>query len=238
MAKYRNDKDLAFLQYMSNEQLGVLVRYLTIDKDGKQRYSEGLTSNSEFKQANGNYKKVWPLIAAEIQLYGGDSVVNLFRGTGILYREILIDVCKKMNLEDIDFDRDDTEFIEHKMLMHLFLKVWDEMSEEDRNEIKRNLNIDISSSAADILHLIADGGIISYQIGIIIATIVARIMGTAIPTFFAGRIAAFALGPIGIAVATLMTVPLISGAAYRVTMPVVIQVAVMRQEYEQLKKQV
>lgn len=238
MAKYRNDKDLAFLQYMSNEQLGVLVRYLTIDKDGEKRYSEGLTSNSEFKQANGNYKKVWSLIAGEIQLYGGDSIVNLFRGTGVLYREILIDVCKKMNIEDISFDIDDTEIIEHKMLMHLFLKAWDEMSEEDRDEIKRNLNIDSSFSGADILHLIADGGIISYQISIIIATIVARIMGAAIPTFVTSRVATLALGPIGIALATLMTVPLISGAAYRVTMPVVIQVAVMRQEYEQSKKQI
>lgn len=73
-----------------------------------------------------------------------------------------------------------------------------------------------------------------------VATITSEVLdwflGAAVPTFFAGRVATLALGSIGIALVTLMTVPLISGAGYRVTIPVVIQVAVMRQEYEQSKR--
>jgi uncharacterized protein YaaW (UPF0174 family) len=41
------------------------------------------------------YKNSWKAIAAEIQLFGGDTVANLFRGKGVMYREVLEDVAKK-----------------------------------------------------------------------------------------------------------------------------------------------
>ncbi len=40
-------------------------------------------------------------------------------------------------------------------------------------------------------------------------------------------------GPIGLAITTILTVPAISGAAYRVTIPSVIQIAYMRRAYEE-----
>ncbi|HED1572153.1 TPA: DUF3944 domain-containing protein [Morganella morganii] len=89
---YRNDKDLELLRYADNEMLSILVKYLTIDKDGTTRFTETLTGDKQFKAAQGNYQQVWQLIAGELQHFGGDTLVNLFRRSGVKYREILIDV--------------------------------------------------------------------------------------------------------------------------------------------------
>ncbi|TYL47319.1 DUF3944 domain-containing protein [Marinomonas sp. IMCC 4694] len=75
--KYKEDKDLAFLRYADNEMLDILVKHLTLDKDGKKRKSESLIGNKDFIEANGDYRKVWQLIGAEIQHYGGDTIEHL-----------------------------------------------------------------------------------------------------------------------------------------------------------------
>lgn len=232
MAKYKHDQDLEFLQHVSNEQLEILVSYLIKDKDGKKRYTESLTSNSEFKQAAGNYQKVWRLIATEIQLSGGDSIVNFFRNTGVLYREILIDVCKKLNIKNLDY-HEKTEDIEKKLISELFSKAWEEFSESEREELKKELDINPNASLSDVLRRAGATSVISYQISYIVAAMMARSMSGPIVTVFTGRVAAFALGPI---VAGLSLLPVISGPAYKVTVPLVIQISAMRQEYLQSYK--
>ncbi|MBQ1425597.1 MAG: hypothetical protein IIZ03_01580, partial [Succinivibrionaceae bacterium] len=44
-----------------------------------------------YKKYGDQYDKYWKRIAAEFQYFGGDSIVNTFRGSGVLYREILTD---------------------------------------------------------------------------------------------------------------------------------------------------
>ena len=73
--------------------LAPLVRCLTIDDDGKKRRTEQLTATPEHAEHGTEYTKYWQRIAEELQLYGGDSVRNRMRGHGVLYREILRDVC-------------------------------------------------------------------------------------------------------------------------------------------------
>lgn len=55
---YRNDKDLELLRYADNEMLSILVKYLTIDKDGKTRFTETLTGDKQFKAAQGSLSRV------------------------------------------------------------------------------------------------------------------------------------------------------------------------------------
>lgn len=234
--KYRKDKDLEFLRYASNEMLGVLVTYLTTDKDGKKRYTETLTGDKQFQTANSNYQLVWQQIAGELQHFGGDTLVNLFRRSGVEYKEILVDVCKKLSIKT-DYKADAVD-IEQALLAKLFQDSWEKMTKSERDALRKELKIDASlasgAALAAIIAAIRMGGYMSYQISLIVANAVAR---TIIGHGFAsaagagmGRALAVVAGPIGIAFSVLMTVPAISGPAFRVTLPSVVQIAAMRQQ--------
>ncbi|MCD9489952.1 DUF3944 domain-containing protein [Photobacterium phosphoreum] len=234
--KYRKDKDLEFLRYTNDEMLGVLVTYLTTDKDGKTRYTETLTGDKQFQAANGNYQQVWQKIAGELQYFGGDTLVNLFRRSGVEYKEILIDVCKKLSIKT-DYKSDAID-IEQALLAKLFQDSWEKMTESERDILRKELKIDTSltSSAAlaTIIATIRMGSFMSYQVAIIVAnavatTLLGRSLTLAANASLARAIGIFT-GPIGIAITILLTVPAISGPAFRVTLPSVIQIAAMRQQ--------
>src|SRR6266480_2780872 len=96
--KYRKDSDLEFFKDCSASDLDPLVLILTRDKEGMPRWTEQLTSHPRFQQCTPNHKKYWELIAAELQCFGANTVVThvLRGGQGVLYREILMDVCNKL----------------------------------------------------------------------------------------------------------------------------------------------
>ena len=93
------DNDLLFLRNADSSDLKVLVDYLTKTKDGENRLTEKLTKTE-------NYKMFYPDrlqlmaddIATELQLYGGNTFMNILRGHGVEYRELLIDVCKRLKV--------------------------------------------------------------------------------------------------------------------------------------------
>ncbi|CAM4293301.1 MULTISPECIES: DUF3944 domain-containing protein [Lelliottia] len=236
MGKFRADKDLELLRYSDNEMLEVLVKYLTTDKDGSTRYTESLTGEKAFQAVGKDYKQAWQLIGAELQHFGGDTFVNLFRGNGVMYKEILTDVCKKLSVKT-DFSAEVVD-IEQALLAKLFSDSWEKMSEEERKKIRSELKIDgnLASSAAltSIITAIRMGGFMSYQVAMIVANAVARaVLGRGLTLAanagLARMIGVFA-GPIGIAITALLTIPAISGPAFRVTLPAVVQIAAMRQQ--------
>lgn len=77
---YKLDQDLEFLQYMGSESLDSLVEILIRDKDGELRFTESITSNDLYKRFVPQHSNYWELIAAELQSFGGNSFVNVFRG--------------------------------------------------------------------------------------------------------------------------------------------------------------
>ncbi|EAH5437941.1 DUF3944 domain-containing protein [Campylobacter jejuni] len=93
---YRYDKDLEFLKELSSPELDELVKILTHDKDGKVRFTEELTNNDLYKKHYSDHKEYIELILEEFQKFGGNSILNIFRGGGVLYNEILRDVAKKL----------------------------------------------------------------------------------------------------------------------------------------------
>ena len=96
---YREDLDLNFLKNCENDDLDILVKYLISDKDGNKRLTEELTTHERFKKDNPNHKVYWDLIAAEVQCYGANTFATILRGgQGVLYKEILIEVCEKMKV--------------------------------------------------------------------------------------------------------------------------------------------
>ncbi|EJP3283133.1 DUF3944 domain-containing protein [Vibrio parahaemolyticus] len=233
---YKQDKDLELLRYADNDMLGVLVNYLTTDKDGKTRYTETLTGDKQFQAAQGDYQQVWQQIAGELQHFGGDTLVNLFRRSGVEYKEILIDVCKKLSIKT-DYKAEAVD-IEQALLAKLFADSWEKMTKFQRVELQKELKIDssLASSAAltSIITAILMGGNTSYKISMLLADGVSKtILGSGLMTaggIAFGRAIGVLTGPIGLAVTALLTVQSISGPAFRVTLPAVIQVAAMRQQ--------
>lgn len=230
------DDDLKFLAKCHNDDLKVLTDYLTTDKDGKERITEGLTSTEAYKICYpDNLNDIWDDVAHELQLFGGNTLLNIFRGHGVPYREILIDACKKMK---VNFNKDARiEFIEDSLLRKCLEDSIENMSAEELQQLVQTMNIKTAnySKEAMIVALqvaIRTGGFTPYKIAVVVANAVCRALlgrGLAIATNAAlTRYMAIFAGPIGWLLTVIWTAVDIAGPAYRVTIPCCIQIAYMR----------
>ncbi len=95
---YRYDSDLEFLKQLESSDLLDLFDALVYDEDGTLRMNEELTNSTEYKRYGRDYAKYPERIAEELQRYGGNSFANFFRGEGVLYKEILCDVCDHLKV--------------------------------------------------------------------------------------------------------------------------------------------
>lgn len=233
--KFRQDPDLIFLKYCDNEDLDVLVEYLTQNKKGENRLNAQLVKEDKYKEFHPDHQKYWDLIGAELQTYGGNSFANAIRRKGVPYREVLIDVCKKMKVE---FNKNSSvETIEQNLLIKILTDSIDEMNEEELIKVVEDLklNTDLLTNQAVLAELqktIKKGGLKPFHIAAIVANAIARqLLGRGIAiagnVAFTRIIGVFA-GPIGMAVVGLLAVVDLAGPAYRVTIPSVVQVAYMR----------
>lgn len=133
------DKDLLFLEECSNDQIKMLADILVYDKDGKTRNTESLTKSHQFVECYpNNLKKALPLIIDEFQRFGGDSIMNIIRGGGVCYREILQDVCKKVGAK---FNKEASiESIENCLLEKILVTSVEKMSDEDIVRLSNGLS--------------------------------------------------------------------------------------------------
>lgn len=232
MNKITNDKDLMFLYNCSNDNLKLLANAIIYDKDGKKRWSSKGVANEEFDKAynNNDIKSLLPIIIDELQRYGGNSFLNICRGHGVSYKEILIKVCKQYN---VNFNKDaSTELLERFLLQKILLISAEKMTDED----VRHLG-DINTRSKDLLlknitlfHL-GDPLIIK-----MITTAVIQIaqknglkmLGGVVAKFAGGRAFALLTGPVGWGLASIWTLFDIAGPAYRVMIPATITIAYLR----------
>lgn len=250
---YRNDPDLRFLEDLSNMALEPLFEVLTKDKDGEVRLTEELTNHDRVVASHPDHHQYWDLIAAEIQCFGANTFATVLRGgEGVLYREVLTDVCDKMK---VNYSRGNDDgggggggagsrsTPVDRLEMYLLMKVLEDatakMSVEELKEICGELGISPKSytRAAVILliwEIILKDPRIYYKIAVIVANAVAKAMigrglGLA-ATATLSRSLAIVAGPVAWVLLTLWTLLDIAGPAYRVTIPAVIVVAYLRQE--------
>lgn len=238
---YRTDFDLEFLGNLKSKDLDDLVYCLTHDKDGETRFTEELTFSTEYKLHFPNHNKYWELIAAELQCFGANSFVTMFRGgKGVLYREVLMDVCDKLK---VNYSKDaKTAFIEDNLLLKILRDALDKMSPEDLKALAKELNIDDLNYSAEALlgafqAIFRAGGFKSYQLTLIIANAISRaLLGKGL-TFATNASLAKTMsiltGPVGWVITGAWTLIDIAGPAFRVTLPAVIQIAVLRKKYSQ-----
>lgn len=246
---YRYDSDLAFLENIKSDDLNDLVYCLTHDKDGDSRLTEELTMSDLYITHNPDHQKYWEQIAAEIQCFGANTFATMFRGgKGVLYKEVLIDVCDKMK---VNYNKDSsTEKIENNLLMKILTDALEKMTPEELKELAEAVgieNVSVMNAEAFVgvfQAVFRAGGFKSYQLTLIIVNAILKaLIGRGLS--FAGNAAltrtmAILIGPIGWVITGLWTAVDIASPAYRVTIPAVIQVAALRQKnlYENQAEQV
>ena len=233
---YRFDPDLEFLRTVENYDIDILVNYLIKDKDGNIRLTEELTHSDQYKKNAPNHHAYWKLIAAELQCFGANTWMTFLRGgKGVLYREVLIDVCDYMKVR---YDKKATvDQIERSLLFCIIQKSLNEMSQEELENIVKELdleflkweNINIKTVSSAIQESIKNNGDTAYKMAFTVANATANaILGRGISlvanTGSSKSIGLFA-GHIGLLFD-------IAGPAYRVTVPSVIHVAYLRLLYK------
>ena len=145
--KYREDPDLAFLKRCEAEDLETLFWYLTHDSEGNSHRSGALMKHPDIDIALSEdppaYHDIWELMAAELQLFGGNTFSNAFRRKGVPYRELLCDVCGVLKVK---IDKSAAAFeIESAMLQHVFKQSWENLSDEERLSLLVELELDPES---------------------------------------------------------------------------------------------
>lgn len=231
-----HDADLnPVLENANNEQLEVLVAIL------KKKLSETLSIEDRYKEHYPDHQKYTDLIAKEIRDFGGNSIANVFRGEGPPYREIVCDVAKALKAH-VD-RRSDIDQIEAAILATILSKAFEKMSEENREALLRevgrsNRSALAGGSVAAFLAIFNAGGFASYKLMLIVVNaVVSGAIGRGLPLVAnaaLARVMGIATGPVGWALTTLITLVQIAGPSYKVTIPSVAYVAMLRRTQDQL----
>ena len=239
---YRKDPDLEFLADVPSDDLDALVRILTKDADGDARLTEELTKHDRYKESSPDHHAYWDLIAAEIQCKGANTMATLFRGgKGVLYKEVLTDVCDKMK---VNYNRDSSvETIERHLLMKVLIDSMEKMSPEEIKEVCDDLGLSPMryTPEAVTIALQTAGGFASYRIALIVANAVAQALiggGLSLVANVAltRLVSAFA-GPIGWTLSAAWLLVDIAGPAYRIIIPAVIMVAYLRENAKSIEEE-
>ena len=225
---YLNDSDLDFLQHCSEEQLANFARLLTHNEKGKTRLSSVLMRNELFKSMEGHpeqHRRNGQLIAGELQHFVGDSIANKLRGHGKLYRAILLDVSKRLKLKA---DKEMSTFeIEQQLLEQFLRNTWKNMDEEHKQEFLHAVDVRVNE-LEELLPLLMKDKLLAKGVSHLLSSQLTRILRThaAMSVLGHGLLRGAGLGgPVG---AALNGVKAVSGSAYRVTIPAVLQIACLR----------
>jgi uncharacterized protein YaaW (UPF0174 family) len=249
---YRYDNDLKFLGKCTNEELRDLFALLTRDpKDNSERITSSLTTSDEYKKYGSDYSKYWQRIAEELQLYGGNTFANIFRGsTGVLYREILEDVAKGLKVTYAKASS--TQEIEDAVIEKILSDVFSKMSEEEIKEFFSEISEDddvlkrtISSydtnnvpwrkiSMSLVRQILKAGGFATYRLSLIAVNFMwkklfGKGLSLAMNRGLTKMIGNLLSGPIAL-ILNAWIIADIAGPATRVTVPAVMLIATLRKK--------
>ena len=232
----KEDRDLQFLAYCNSNDLKTLVDLMTYDKNGDIRLTEQLTNTDAYlRYYPDQLNCMWQEIANELQRFGGNTLANLWRRGGVCYREILKDVCRKM---EVYFrGEESTEDLEKALLEKVCLEAIDKMPEEELREMAEQLGIGGKKprkyAMVFALQLaVKKGGPVFIRIVAYVTSMISRmLLGRSL--FMVGgnllnKVLGVLGGPVGWAITLGWTAVDLASPAYRVTIPCVIQVACMR----------
>lgn len=228
---YRYDPDLDFLRDVPSSDLDPLVEILI-----KSGLTEELTKSGSYIRHHPDHRIYWDLIAAEIQCFGANSFATVFRGgQGVLYKEVLTDVCDKLK---VNYNESaEVETIERNLTMKVFTDAMEKMSPRELKETCDGLGLRPQRYTAEAVAVAAQvairvGGFTAYKVSVIVANgvakaLIGRGLAFAANAALTRSISIFA-GPIGWALMGAWMFVDLAGPAYRVTVPAAIMVAYLR----------
>ncbi|MCQ2746455.1 DUF3944 domain-containing protein [Helicobacter pylori] len=233
---------MEFLKRLSSNDLKDLFDVLVYDEDGTLRMNEELTNSTEYKRYGSDYAKYPRRIAEELQCYGSNTFINFFRDEGVLYKEILCDVCDHLKVNY--HEESPTSLIEKNILSKLLKDSLERMSKEDLEKLRHELsmtNIDkvIGENKqvliASVLTLFKAGGSHSYALAVSVAdAMVRQTLGHGLSSVV-GKVAlkktlGILAGPIGWVITGALVSINLAGPAYRVTVPACVLVVALRKK--------
>jgi uncharacterized protein YaaW (UPF0174 family) len=143
----------------------------------------------------------------------------------------------------VNFDKQrEVEFIEQQILLKMLETAWEKMADEEKEKFMKGLGDEYQSMPIPkhfpmpfIQSLIRLGGFFPYKLAVIVANGIAKsLLGRGL-SLAAGaaltRSMAIFTGPIGWAITAIGTIYDIASPAYRVTIPCVLHIAMLRQKY-------
>ena len=161
-------------------------------------------------------------ITSEIQLMGGNSVANLFRGHGVAYKEIVLDVAENIGVNKYVLSRkgNSVASMEIEIIERLFARFEEKMNEPDRENLSRKLET-VSGNARHILlartllpHLLKEFDL-QGAVELALIIVASRAVTAWVPV----------VGWLSAGVGTLLE---LSSTAYSVTIPCVVMIGLIR----------
>lgn len=163
--------------------------------------------------------------------------MNLIKGgKGVLYKEVLCDVCDKMK---VNYNKSSSvKRIEENLLMKILQTTLEKMTPEELKKLAIEMGLknveefNPQKITAAFIYMFNLGGFTSYKITLIIVNAVMRALfghGLKLAANAAlARWVSILTGSVGVAITSIWTLIDIAGPAYRVTIPAVIQIAYLR----------
>lgn len=228
--------DLAFLAKASNDDLLVLCDIVTKERDGSFRITETLSETRAYRRYYPtDIRKMLPELLHEFRLFGGNSVLNFFRGEGPEYFEILCDVASKCKVSSYR-NAGCSETVEELLLGKIVREAFGKLPDEKLSQLMQEVGAGVRrfSRRSGIMSLerrCKDGSpqgfmLLTYVVSVAMSQFSERNIeipsGVALlpPT-------AIMLGPLSLLVGLVS----IAGPAYSVTVPGVLYIAYLRQKY-------
>lgn len=227
-----SDIDLVpLLRKCTNEDLDPLVQYIL----QKGWLSSELDITEVYQKNQPNHTAYVDEICSEIQRFGGHTIANWIRGgEGASYQNIVCSVAKRLK---VNFNEHrEVEVIEEQILLKFLEKAWEKMSEVEKRDLSKSLpkgtKIGKEFPFIAFQAVFKAGGFKSYQIMLIVANAMWKfIFGKGLPLVANAALARWAsvlTGPVGLAISSIWTIYDLGGPAYRVIIPCVIHIAMLR----------
>ena len=231
------DKDLAFLAHCENGELRKLCDLLTFDKDGKLRFTESLTTKEVYLE---NYPEhiaiLAPAVADELLRFGSNSISTaLHHNTPDSYETVVRRVCHQMHVHIGKYDN--AAAMERALLESICESSIKSMTLEELRDIAEDAGVPYKglykqALAAAILAAMRVSPVVFRRVAISVTyEVLSFVIGRGIAVVGARavqRSLGVLTGPVGWIVLTAWTAWDIASPAYRVCIPAVIQVALMR----------
>lgn len=227
------DPDLnPLLAIATNDELQFLVDLLLGNANN------GLAGEEAYKKFAPDHRRYADLIAKDLREFGGNTVATFFRGAGPDWRTVVRDVAGCLRVDP--GPKAETAAIADAVLESVVAKRLGEMSDEDKQALLRALGraggdrLGGAELTAAAVALFREGGARSYALAAGAVTGLAACVGL-MPRLAlgagAGRLVSLIAGPVGVGLTGLWAGFELAGPAYRVTVPAVAYLALLRRKY-------